>query len=218
MHTVDYSQTRLMRGFMLFMGGGLVSAVMMPGGVLKWLVTAVLFAAGALSGIKLFGDRSALVWDQRGVTLITLTGRKSVDWREVLDIGAERMTQYLWGFIPVASVDFLAVKTRGGLIAAKKLRISASLLELPAGGSAGLALTLKRAHAAAIGGAVVPDLAAASPRPAVAETSDSGDSGFDPDAVIARYLAQKSATPNQVDAAPVTPAIPVRPVFGRKAV
>lgn len=218
MNTVDYSQARLMRGFMLFMGGAALSAAVMPVGMLKWLVTAVLLAAGALSGAKLFGDRSALLWDQRGVTLITLTGRKSVDWREVLDIGAERMTQYLWGFIPVSSVDFIAIKTRGGLIASRKLRVSASLLELPAGGSAELALTLKRAHAAAMGGAAIPDAPAQSPRRPVAEPEVGNGGGFDPDAVIARYLAQKSAAAGAADAAPEAPPMPVRPVFGRKAV
>lgn len=219
MHKVDYCQARLMRSFGLFAGGGLIAAFLLPGGALKWLVTPVLLAAAALSGLKLFGDRSAVLWDERGVTLITLTGRRSVTWRELLGINVERMTHYLWGFIPVSSVDFLVIKTRGGLLASNKLRISASLLELPPGGSAELAVTLKRAHATAIGGvAAVPVAAAQLPPQAAAETDNGSENGFDPDAVIARYLAQKAAAPAAAAETPGMPAAPVRPVFGRKAV
>ncbi|MEO7240379.1 MAG: hypothetical protein ABIW16_03185 [Sphingomicrobium sp.] len=133
MHKVDYCARRLVRTGLLLLGAAFLSLYLLRGGGLMWLVTPVLLAAGSLAGLKLFGDRSALLWDERGISVITLTGRKSVVWREIIDIDAERMTQYVLGFIPVASVDFIAIKTRGGLFASKLRIAPACLICRPAG-------------------------------------------------------------------------------------
>jgi hypothetical protein len=219
MHKIDYCQGRLIRTFLLFTGGGLISALVVPSDLLVLqVVTVVLFGCGGLVGLKAFGDRSALIWDQRGITLITLTGRNSVDWREVQDIGAQRLTQYMFGFIPVSHMDFLTIKTRGGLLASKRYRVNASLLELPPGGSCAVAETLIRAHAAVTAGAAVP-VAEAQPRPApVREIESAEESGLDHDAAIARYLARKAAEQASMPEGPVAAPVPARPVFGRKAV
>ncbi|MEO7240378.1 MAG: hypothetical protein ABIW16_03180 [Sphingomicrobium sp.] len=79
-------------------------------------------------------------------------------------------------------------------------------------------MTLKRALAAATGGAAVPAAPVQSRPQPVAESASGSDSGFDPDAAIARYLAQKAAGAGPAETVPAAAAMPVRPVFGRKAV
>jgi hypothetical protein len=136
----------------------------------------------------------------------------------VQHIGAQRLTQYMFGIMPVSHMDFLTIKTRGGLLASKRYRINASLLELPAGGSCEVAETLIRAHAAVMAGAALP-VAEAQPRPAPALDIESVDEpGLDHDAAIARYLARKAAEQASMPEMPVAAPAPARPVFGRKAV
>ena len=215
MNKVDYCHKRLMRNLVLCAGGGPLAIYFLPGAI-GWVAGAFCLAGAALFGAKAFGDPSAVLWDQRGLTFISLTGRNSVEWREVERIDVQRMTQYMLGIVPVNRWDFLIVKTRGGFLASKKYRINATLLDLP-GGSSGLADTLARAQQAALTGAAIPAapvtaaLSAVPREPAAAERSE-----FDPDAAIARYLARKAAEGGS--AAEAAPAAPVRPVFGRKAV
>ena len=108
-----------------------------------------------------------------------------------------------WGVIPIGKREILYFTCEGGSLGAKRLRMQANAIELPAGGAAELVQILRNAQLAATGTAK-----------STIESDEPTEGVFDADAAIARYLASKEATQNApTNPVPVTPQ---RPVFGRR--
>ncbi len=158
------------------------------------------------------GDRSALKFDEQGITINTYQRSATLRWDEVRDIVIERVTLRWLYLIPVSAKEHIAITTRGGAFSGKRYRLAGSLIELPPGGMMELHSRLCAAKLAATGNAI------AAPNPAPA--SESGTE-FDPGAAIARYLAAKQAGLIEPTGRPAVPATPIvhasaRPVFGRR--
>lgn len=176
----------------------------------------MLFGAGsAKAAHNALNSEPALRLDADNLTVRTTFGSADVLWRDVLGITLETLTYRYYGFIPMGRVEILCIAASGGLTGTRRLRVSASAIELPPGGAAGLLMLVQAAHLAAVGetGAA---MAGAGPRGWGVGPENS--SGFDPDAAIARYLAAKNE--NAETAQPAlparAPAIPQRPTFGRR--
>jgi hypothetical protein len=108
------------------------------------------------------------------------------------------------------------------MFGARRLRVSAKALELPTGGSAALLHILQQAHIAAVGEAAVAMAGAGKHGWGIGPSHDPYEDlreerseTFDPDEAMARYLASKQT--RQGAPAPSRPAVPQRPVFGRRA-
>ena len=168
---------------------------------LMFLVAAVgLLLCAPLLVIKGISDGVALSSDGRSLVISTLLRRQRVPWRDILSIEHEEVeyTQAL-GLIRHKLADYVAVRVIGGVIGSHKLRIHCQLLETRYARPDALVRMLEAARREAV---------AASENAAFAdEPRAAGD--FDPNAIMARYLAQKGGAPH--------PQAPQRPVFGRKA-
>ena len=193
------------------MASGLAAALMgwSWSGDGSWLMGLGAIGSGCLAGAMArcaLGDRPALLFDESGITINTLYRGRTLRWDEVRDIVIERTTVRYMFIITVAKKEFVSIRTKGGALSGANYKLSASLIELPAGGVMELHSRLCAAMAAA----------GSSPaaQATYAPASDTG-SGFDPDAAIARYLAAKQAEPAP---APSPSPGPARPVFGRRAV
>lgn len=171
------------------------------------LVGGVLFAVCcAITVWGLLVNRPALVFDERQVTVNTLITSKTVPWSQVRDIRVETTSILMWGFIPIGKQDHIIFDTAGGLFGSKRLGVSAKLLVAPTG-VAGVCAALA---AARLGSVAAPT---AAKRPAGAVEAEVPPSTFNPDAAIARYLAQKAQ--QEAQQAPSAQA-PVRRQFGKR--
>ena len=166
-------------------------------------ISAVLLLSAPLLVIKGISDGVALSSDGRSLIISTLFRRKRVLWRDILGIEHEEIehTQAL-GLIRHKLADYVAVRVIGGLIGSHKLRIHCQLLEARYARPDALVRMLEAARREAVEAS---ESAAFNDGPRAA-----GD--FDPDAVMARYLAKKGGAAG----APPQPQTPQRPVFGRK--
>ena len=210
----------------LFMGGLTVLCAMIwwrSGGFIALGGFLLFGAAASKSATDAMSNEPALAFGDEGLRVRSTTGVRAVAWKEVQSIGLEVFTYRYWGIIPIAKHENLVIKCDGGLFGAKRLRLSAAAIELPAGGAVALVALLQAAHVAAVGEAGVAMAGAgehgwgvAPARKAVEEPAAS----FDPDAALARYMARKSEpeAPAQpaIATAPAAPAMPARPAFGRK--
>ena len=177
--------------------------------------------------VKLSGDRVAIEFDRKVLKISTLWSKRTVTWDEVCGVHVERLTQKLYGVIPVWSIRFLTFRVMGG-IGTKKIRVQLGLLEP---GKAEMDRLIQTLRSLSVGGEV--DLQPASASGAPADAPIGGD--FDPDAAMARYLARRepggppvtgtAPTPSRVPTingkpvrptAPAMPDMPARPAFGRR--
>ena len=164
-------------------------------------------AAGACG----MDPRPALALDGRSLAIRTLFRRKVVDLSDVLLVSVERRSLRLWGIVPMSRRESLVIRVQGGMTGSQRFSLTAGMLALSADGIEGLCHTIKSLRGSAAGG----DPARAAPN----AKAEEGGTGFDPDAAIARYLAQKAAAPEAARAAPATIAprpAPTRPTFGRR--
>jgi hypothetical protein len=190
------------------------------GGSLE-LAIAVLTAAGA--GKLAFNAASqtpALQYDRQSLRIAKAWGGvEEVPWKDVHHIAGKVWTTRYMGIIPVSRSAYITITCEGGLLGTRRFRVSTTALGMSLAQSAALEADLKQAHVDAVGTAGVA-MAGAGARGwgAHSTSSEPGEEqggGFDPDAALARYLASKEA--EQV-AAPgaARPAMPQRPVFGRR--
>lgn len=206
MHKINYRPGKLM----LSAAASLLVALWLGYGwssddSMVWIAGAALFAYFAFASIRTaIGDRPAIAYDARQITINTLHRSTKHDWAKVGDVALERQTTRYFGIIPGSKKDFLCVRAGAG--PGRTYRINAALVDLPVGGLKALHRDLAAVRLAAV--------AAAKSAPA-----DDGPTApsFDADAAIARYLAAKQAEP----AAAVAPPAPVfrsppRPTFGRR--
>ena len=177
--------------------------------------------------VKLSGDRVAIEFDRKVLKISTLWSKTTLTWDEVCGVHVERLTQKLYGIIPVWSIRFLTFRVMRG-IGTKKIRVQLGLLEP---GKAEMDRLIATLRSLSVGGEA--DLQPATLAQGGHDASVASD--FDPDAVMARYLARRgtgdaAATPglsapsraptiNGVPVratAPSTPDAPARPAFGRR--
>jgi hypothetical protein len=208
MQTVYYDKAKLFGwAFVaLVLGGHLAyfASTMYGDYGLMFLAAAVaLLLCVPLLVMKGISDGVALSSDGRSLVISTLLRRKRVPWRDIMSIEHEEVehTQAL-GLIRHKLADYVAVRVIGGVIGSHKLRIHCQLLEARYAKPDVLVRMLEAARGEA-GEAGENAVFADEPRAA-------GD--FDPDAIMARYLAKKGGAAG----APPQPEAPQRPVFGRK--
>jgi hypothetical protein len=159
--------------------------------------TAPATAAAALACFaKALGPRTALSWDARGVTLSTLFTRRTLAWSRIVHVGVRRRRmRLLYGLVPVPGGTFLSVQYGVGL-RPPTVQLPVELLGLE---GRPVQHWIDRLQAAR-----------REERPGEVSTKG-GDAGFDPDAIMARYLAQRSQA-----AAPLDRPKAQRAQFGRK--
>ena len=194
---VHYSRTKLGQA----MGGGVI---------LSWLASFLVHSAGGmalmliyvamiggvlfsiLAGIKLCGDRLALRWDAQAITVGTLWKRRTVRREDIIAIKLSTITTYAMGVIRTGRTTTLTLRTRN----AGSLGVTLRLLELNDRTGEHLAIELDRWR----GG--VASRQAIAPTPAfgkvrTARTAEIAypetEGAFDADAIMARYLAEKTA-------------------------
>jgi hypothetical protein len=172
-----------------------------------------LFVVAPVALIKANGDRVALRYDNRNLEIATLWSRRSVTWSEVVEVGTETLSfSTFFGFIKTNSANYLVVKLAGGLIGSKKVRLVTGLLDLTGTSLQDLVAELSLARA---GNNPLQATAPSTWTHNAPQSSDPLEGGprsteFDPDAAIARYLA------NREPSAQLVPSAPARPAFGRK--
>jgi len=186
---------------------------------LVMIIGTVKLAFDAMSRDPALKFDSRAIWIKKG-----WGGLVEVPWRDVHDISAKVFTTRYMGIIPVSRTAHITVTCEGGVLGARRLRVSTSAMGLSVAQTAELVLVLKKAQLDAVGAAGVAMAAAGShgwgAGPSNSPAAESGDSsGFDADAALARYLASKQDGA-QAQAAPGTtpahPTAPQRPVFGRR--
>lgn len=196
-------------------------------GDIIWIITTVGLGLAALKGLATaMNSEPAVKFDNERLWVRTTFGSHAVSWNQVYGIALQVMTVRYWGIIPISRRETLCISIEGGSFGARRLRIPAASIDLPVGGANALVQILRDAQLSAVGAAGVAMAGAgksgwgvpAKPR---LEREEPAESGFDADAAIARYLASKQASesaPAPVEVQPAAPAMPQRPVFGRRQV
>lgn len=227
MHTIDYDRFGLVTNSLFAMIiCPILGLVLCAFGVMGIIVGIVLLVGGPLMALgmirKLLGDATAIHYNERTVTVFTTWKSHSLSWADVKSVGIMVMTQHLYGIIPIKRTYFLDFKVKGGLLGTKKLRLPLKLLGLKKEAGAALVAELERAR---LGAPHLPLTSAYGAdghfqaRPTGRDPLEGAprDDDFDPDAVMARYMARRAQTAAQPLAAPQV--APTRVAgFGRKGV
>jgi hypothetical protein len=186
------------------------------------MIGCLFFGAAALKGaFNALNPEPAIKFDNQRLWVRTAFGSQSVTWDKVYGIALQVMTVRYWGIIPIGRNETLCVACAGGSFGARRLRVPAASIELPAGGAPALVQILREAQLAAVGPSRVAMAGAGQhgwgvPSKPGVERGEPAESGFDADAAIARYLASKESAQQPAAHAQAPGAIPGRPVFGRR--
>ena len=245
MQSVSYKRKKLYQGLigMPILTAGLVYGAMMFGGMLL-----TIFAAAFIVGCPILvyvqwkalqGDGFALQYDSKGVHIASLYKSTYAPWSDVRRIHCETLQQSSgFGLIKQDLAHYLVFTIgdqNGGL---DELKVQTDLLDIPRGSDEILLGDLSRYWNCAMPGV---EVAAPLPKAGLFATGRKDkprdplegaprSDGFDPDAVMARYMAgrNQSETPDQADTGGARPAYqpphfaepqslkPSRPTFGRK--
>jgi hypothetical protein len=239
MQTIEYNRFKLT-------GMALLSCVVMPifGLVLMTslnpfgvILGVVFLISGPIAGLavlaKLVLGGAALAYNDRQVTLSTLWSSRTVPWSQVQSVSINRTTLKLWGLIPLNRIDHLEFQLSGGSFGTKKVSLAFSLMSLSVAEANDVihkidVIRSKAPQQAGVVPELIVDRVDYDPLLGAPRTET-----FDPDVVLARYLAAKqpAAAPaleqhgfsgqhphSQPQKTPATsPTAPTRPVFGRKA-
>ena len=168
-----------------------------------------------------FNHTPMIRFDRNALWVRTTFGAVAeIPWSEVHSIKLMVFTMKYAGIFPVGKTEYLEIACEGGMFGARRFRVQTTTMRMPRGGAQEVALVLQAAHLEAVGAAGVA-MAGAGPRGWGVDRSpkDEPASDFDADAALARYLASKEPESRQPQAsvpAPLTTAMPQRPVFGRK--
>ena len=195
-------------------------------GDLIWMASATLLGFAALKSLATaMNTEPALKFDHGHLWVRTTFGSHAVSWNQVLGLALQLITVRRWGIIPVGRREILCISIEGGSLGARRLRIEAASIELPAGGASALVQMLREAQLSAMGPAGVAMAGAGQngwglPSKSKIEGEEPSGSGFDADAAIARYLASKKAAEEEPAPTPAvrpsSPTTPQRPLFGRR--
>jgi hypothetical protein len=193
------------------------------GGVMLLIFSIVMVVGAAKTTLDTLSSEPALKFDRHSLWVRKMWGGglHEVPWRDVHGIGLKVHTVRYMGVIPVSRTAYVTITCEGGWFGARRLRLATSALGLSPARSAELVEILKQAHIDAVGVAAAAMAAAGSQGwgietpPVLPEVPDSG---FDPDAALARYQAaqQQQIREAQPTLAVARPAMPQRPTFGRR--
>lgn len=176
------------------------------------MVFGLVMGVGALgAGACGIDQRPALALEGQSLAVRTTLRRRVVALSDILTVSVETRMVRLFGLIPIARREFLVIRVQGGMIGSQKFRIAGGMLALPPGGLGEVRAMLNTLRGTGSVGAAL------STNRSTQQAND-GASGFDPDAAIARYLAQKAAMPEPTLAPPAAPQPPgpARATFGRR--
>jgi hypothetical protein len=186
------------------------------------LAFAVLMAIGtAKATLDAMSSDPALRFDHRSLWVRKAWGGLvEIPWRDVHDVALKIHTVRYMGIVPISRTAYVSIACEGGLLGARRWRVSTSGLGMNPSQSAELFAILKQAHIDAVGVAAAAMAAAgghgwgvspAKPKPELTAM------GFDADAAFARYMASKDEhQPPQTASAVPRPQMPQRPTFGRR--
>ena len=197
-------------GFMLLILSPIGSAFLLMPGI-------ALVGISALIVIKLFSDRDLLFFDHRSITVHSLLGKTTLDWNRVADLSARTHSRWnLKILFMIGTRRAIVVKGLTPQGAVIDLLIPMDLLDLDKEGLIALVTNLLCCRAAA--GEVVPSWQTKEVAQVDHMSCPSSDShkSFDPDAIIARHLAERQHLIEQNRAFRAT-ALSSSPItFGRK--
>jgi len=226
MRTIYYSYEKLITGAAL-------GVFMVPGGY--WLteldirkayycgwvfmILGPIMLIGVLN--KLVGDRVALRWDENLVHIKTLWRQTTARWPDVVSITRRAQN----------GSQSIVIKVQGGVFGSKNYNLSPAFIDLGGDGVGGLMAKLENARRGQE--AIAPQATATATRPQPVPVASATAGAFDPDAAIARYLANRDipATQPNAERRPVmlngvpvdvggvpSGATPVRKQFGRRGI
>jgi hypothetical protein len=184
----EYRYRRMQSAFLAIMltlsAMGLVTRWMHGQDVLNVVVAGVLLLGAAKAAYDAISDEPALKFDNRTISIRKFFGGvEEIPWRNVLNIGSKVVRTHY------AKTTILTVTCEGGLFGARRLRVSTTALGMSPTQTDKLVADLEEARRAAVGTTGVA-MAGASSRGWGVELG-AGQSGFDPDAALARYLSSK---------------------------
>ena len=169
---------------------------------------------------KAVADRDLLTFDHRSITVDTLLRKGTLAWDKVADVSARTYPRWnLKMLLTVGSRRVIVIAGRDGRNAPTRLLIPIDLLDLDKDGLTALIADLLCCRAAA--GEVVPSWQQPSaPQPTTVTPASDPRETFDPDAIMARYLAERARIVEDVrpdlSAGLTAPPLLERKSFGRK--
>ena len=175
--------------------------------------------ASASSVKRLLGDGVALQYDTAGLRVATRWSSETFRWAQVKGIGRSQFVTRMWGIIPVSRQNFIDFKVEGGLFGSRTIRLAAASLDVRKCDLDGLVSDLQSMLAGARKGALAATAVQADAPLSRGRDPLEGaprDEGFDADAALAHYLANRPAPEPQPVAA--SAGMPARPAFGRKGI
>lgn len=176
----------------------------------------ILFATAILILFKAAFDRDLLRFDHRQVTVNSLLTKRTVAWADVIDVTARVHSWFNVKVLMTIGSRRAIVLTAHGLRGEfYELLLPIGLLDLDKDGLTALVADLISCRAA--GGLLVPAWQPAPPPPREYKPTPAGDprESFDPDAIMARYLAERKQVVQQVRPELTGPQMG-RKTFGRK--
>jgi hypothetical protein len=193
----------------------LVAVILIP------VFAAMIFGAAR----KACGDLTALRWDSHGLTAASLWSRRTAAWSQVQSVEVQEVSTYTaYGLLKVGSGRSLTIRfTDGG---PRRLALPASMLDLQGQTPEALALRLQAAQVGRGSEQPArrrpqPSAGFAPPQPRPRPTA--GRASVDPEAAVARYMAEQARAQPAPPPAPLAPgpfhgADPARATFGRRGV
>ncbi len=172
----------------------------------------IALATAMLTLARLAGDRTVLRFDAGSVTVHGLVGTAAILWDDVSDVFIHKASFFnIKARLTSGSRHNLIVRgVRNRLGGPEALYVPIDLLGLKGDALATLVSQLLAIQASA----ARPVGNASSPRPTPRQVTVASDQpGFDPDAIIARYMAERQGAEPAVDQ---RSALRARPAFGRK--
>lgn len=217
MQTIKFGTGKLALGALAGIMLPIIGMPMLFGGVALKLAGLVFVIGGPLvsaASIKrLLGDGVALQYDALRVRVATSWSSESFRWTEVKGISRSQLVTRMWGVIPVSRKNFIDFKVQGGAFGTRTIRLAVSALDLKKRDVDSLVGQLQLMQAAQAGSTETLASLQASVTPPDRDPIEGAprDEGFDADAALARYLANRPAPEPAA-----SPATPRRPSFGRK--
>lgn len=187
------------------------------------VVGIVLGALALLLAARMFSDRTVMRYDSRSVIVTGLLGSGELLWLDVDDVSVRISSRFNLKvlFTSGARRNLVISASRNSLGGPRELLVPVDLLNLDREELVGLVTNLLCCRAA--GGEAVPSWQTAEPNPAPSPavipmpTPASGPRhSFDPDAIIARHLAERRQLVAEQRPDLVQNSAPRKAVFGRK--
>lgn len=217
MRTIKFGTGKLALGALMGIMLPIIGMPMLFGGVALKVIGIVFVVGGPLASAasikRLLGDGVALQYDAMRVRVATSWSSETFRWTQVKGVSRSQLVTRMWGFIPVNRQNFIDFTVEGGVLGTRTVRLAAAALDLKKRDLDSLVGQLQLMHAAQAGSTETLasfQAAVAPPRGDPLEQAPRDD-GFDADAALARYLANRPAPEPAA-----SPAPPARPNFGRK--